>query len=90
MSVKFSLGAVTATPAALTVMGRLGIDGTDLLKRHVQGDWGDIPREDRELNDWSVDHANRIHSFYYEGDDRLYVITEADRSVTTILTPGDY
>lgn len=96
MSGKFQLGQILSTPAAISVMDRL--DPQDdhsrvaarLLARHHSGDWGDVDQEDWASNDRALEEGSRLFSAYGEGDDKLYVITEADRSVTTILTPGDY
>lgn len=68
-----------------------------VLARHANGDWGDVDAEDRAMNDAAVAEGERIVSSYtlpdeFEGcpSDRLWVITERDRSVTTILWPSDY
>lgn len=71
---------------------------TGSLRRHVVGDWGDVDSEDRATNERSVDRGGRLMSVYpipdeLRGDapdDRLWIITEHDRSVTTILFPSDY
>lgn len=60
------------------------------LMRHRQGDWGDVPPEDARLNDDALKNGDRILSAYYSGKTRFWVITESDRSVTTILLPEDY
>jgi hypothetical protein len=95
----FPLGRLLATPGALTVMERLGIDGADLIGRHVTGDWGDIDPGDRGLNEEAVRDGSRIFSVYDTQagttDDRLWVITEAAdgegrRAATTILRPDEY
>jgi hypothetical protein len=73
-------------------MERKGIDPDELLHRHVTGDWGDICEEDADENNYAVEYGLRILSAYGARDDpdRLWVITEADRSVTTILRPDEY
>ena len=71
-------------------MARLGIDPIDLLSRHQTGDWGDMRPEDQGLNDQALRTGDRIFSVYGPDNDRLWVITEADRSATTILRPEDY
>jgi hypothetical protein len=87
----FPLGQLVATPGAIEVMERLGIIPLALLSRHVSGDWGDIDSEDKGLNEQALETGERIFSVYGpEVDDRLWVITEADRSATTILRPEDY
>ncbi|WP_037409817.1 hypothetical protein [Candidatus Solirubrobacter pratensis] len=93
----FPLGQTVMTPGAQEIMERLDPDGnvqryaSGLLDRHVSGDWGDVDEQDRGTNENALKHDGRLMSVY--GTDfatKLYVITEADRSVTTILTPRDY
>lgn len=63
----------------------------DLLSRHVRGDWGDLPKEDREENNLSLAKGFRLLSSYRTtADEKIWVITEADRSVTTLLLPEEY
>ena len=61
-----------------------------LLARHHQGDWGDVCEEDRESNEEALLMHLRILSSYNFSKDKIWIITEADRSVTTILLPSDY
>ena len=86
------IGLITATPGAIETMRRTDVDPWELLSRHQSGDWGDVDQEDRAANNWSVDRGLRLLSAYGTEDnpDRLWVITEADRSVTTILRPNEY
>jgi hypothetical protein len=86
----FQLGAVVMMPGARDPMKQLGLDPMHYLSRHVAGDWGDLSEEDRKENDYSVNKRLRILSAYGTGDSKLWVITEADRSVTTILRPDEY
>ena len=60
------------------------------LHRHANGDWGALCPEDTLANDMALRHGGRLFSAYGEGKTRFWVITEADRSVTTVLTPQDY
>ncbi len=61
------------------------------LKRHLSGDWGDVCREDAQENEWSLAHGERLLSSYiYTKQVKVWIITEADRSVTTILFPDEY
>jgi hypothetical protein len=63
----------------------------ELLRRHQSGDWGELCEADKRENELSVEHGFRILSAYRTARDvRLWVITEADRSVTTILLPEEY
>lgn len=86
------LGNVVATPGALALLGNAGIAPTQLLNRHLFGDWGVVDAEDWKLNDASVrpESQARVLSVYTVGDQQIWVITEADRSVTTILLPEEY
>ena len=87
----FSLGQVVATPGALDLLDRTATNALDLLIRHQTGDWGSVPPEDAEENLQSISSGCRILSSYYLNDsERLWIITEADRSVTTLLLPDDY
>lgn len=89
---RFPLGRVVATPGAIDTMERRGVGPLDLLVRHATGDWGDVPAEDARENELSVREGFRILSAYGQRSDpdRLWVITEADRSCTTILRPDEY
>ena len=60
------------------------------LKRHARGDWGDLCPEDRKENELSLKEGFRLLSVYGTGERRFWIITEADRSVTTVLLPEDY
>ena len=63
---------------------------TDSLARHCNGDWGDLSAEDKKENDFSLDKHLRLFSVYKLGKVSIWVITEADRSTTTILFPSEY
>jgi len=60
------------------------------LKRHVKGDWGDLPKEDKKENEFSLHRYLRLLSAYKNGDTKIWIITEADRSATTVLFPEEY
>lgn len=88
---RFPLGRVLATPGALDLLDRTATNASDLLVRHQSGDWGDVPREDAAENEFSVTHGLRILSSYgVSSTERLWIITEADRSATTLLLPEEY
>ncbi len=90
---KFALGRTVATPAALERLEEAGVDPASLLDRHIQGDWGDVSYTDRRLNDKALKIGARLMSVYPVGDvgsPKVWIITEADRSITTILRPEDY
>jgi hypothetical protein len=87
---KFQLGQVVGTPAALAYLSLHGIDPRTLVQRHQTGDFGDLDAGDVQENLVSINAGNRILSAYEIGATRLFVITEADRSSTTILLPSEY
>jgi hypothetical protein len=60
------------------------------LKRHAKGDWGELSTEDKKENDFSLDKHLRLLSSYQHKDIKIWIITEADRSVTTVLFPSEY
>ena len=90
MKALFQLGAVVMTQGAKRLMEELELDPAHYLARHVTGDWGDLSADDKKENDYSVTRSLRIFSAYGTGDSKLWIITEADRSVTTILRPDEY
>ncbi len=85
-----TLGQVVATPAALAALTTAGVSAASLLERHGRGDWGEVGREDWRANDWSVVNGERLLSSYMVGDERVWIITERDRSATTLLKPEEY
>ncbi len=84
------LGRVFATPGALRTLEEAGEDPFRLLARHATGDWGELDAHDRRENEWSLRSGWRVLSSYPVGDSKVWVITEADRSVTTVLLPEEY
>ena len=84
------LGKVVATPGALKLLLQAGEDPFDYLARHATGDWGNLGAFDRRQNEIALRIGERIFSSYETTAGRCWVITEADRSVTTILLPEDY
>ena len=87
----FPLGLTVATPPALDLLARRGQTAGELLARHAAGDWGDVGEEDRRSNGDAVTSGLRLLSVYdLGGGDRVWVITEADRSSTCVLTPDCY
>ena len=88
---KFLLGRIVATPGALAALSQANQDPVELFSRHQQGDWGELSAEDRKENEFSVLNNLRILSAYtLTTGVKVWVITEADRSVTTILLPSEY
>lgn len=92
MTPRFPLGRVLATPGALEVLEEAGVDACALLRRHQAGDWGEVPACDARENAKSVRNGWRVLSAYpVDGNGlRVWVLTEADRSATTILLPVEY
>lgn len=87
----FSLGQVVATPGALDALARSEEYPEPFLYRHVSGDFGTMPEEDVEQNNWSITHGERIMSAYdLRSGETIWIITERDRSVTTLLLPSEY
>ena len=84
------LGKVVATPGALQLLHEFGEDPFGYLARHASGDWGELDVHDRRENQLSIKHGWRVLSSYPVGDRKVWVITEADRSVTTLLLPEEY
>ena len=92
------LGQTVATPPALRRLAWFEVTPAQLLDRHVTGDWGELCAEDVKENERSLHGGFRLLSSYPVcdcvdencGEHRVWVITEADRSATTILLPEDY
>jgi hypothetical protein len=86
------LGQVEATHGALDLLDRVGTNASILLSRHQCGDWGDISTVDAEENLFALRPGNRLLSAYRLGvnNERLWIITEHDRGITTLLLPGEY
>ena len=92
MAARFALGRVVATPGALEILEETGADALALLRRHARGDWGEVPPEDARENERSVRNGWRVLSSYPVGEagERVWIITEADRSSTCLLLPEEY
>ena len=87
----FRLGQIVATPGALDALEHNLQTPFEFLQRHLIHDWGYLSEEDKRENDESVLHGFRILSAYRLKDStRIWIITEADRSSTTILLPSEY
>src|SRR5687767_410898 len=88
---KFPLGQVVATPGAITALDGGGQNAHELLERHQSGDFGDVCREDWQANEQAVANGERILSSYsLHTGEKVWIITEADRSATTFLLPDEY
>jgi len=87
----FSLGQIVATPGALAALEKAGQQPQEFLSRHICGQWGDLCEEDRRENQFSLERGFRLLSAYRtHAGDKLWIITESDRSVTTLLLPEEY
>ena len=86
---QFQSGQIVITPTALNTLNQTDVNTA--LVRHLRGDWGDVDEEDRRTNDQSLKHGARLLSVYHAANGtKFWIITEADRSATTILLPDDY
>ena len=95
--IKFKLGQTVATPGALAALEKSNQSALPFLLRHQTGDWGEVCEDDKKLNDEAISHEGdpdqqqRVLSCYRTSkNERIWVITEHDRSVTTILLPDEY
>ena len=87
----FPLGQTVATPGALAALERVGVVAEALLDRHVRGDWGELGEDDQRTNVQALTSGERLLSAYVLPDaTRVWIITEGDRSATTLLLPSDY
>jgi hypothetical protein len=87
----FSLGRLVATPGALQALQESRELPFSYVQRHVTGDWGVVDEEDSRANDLAVSLYERVLSAYrLKNDAKIWIITEADRSATTILLPAEY
>ena len=94
--IRFELGQVVSTPAALEALQRNKINGIEFLHRHVSGDWGIVCEEDKLANDIALKTGARLMSAYFLPDEtKLWLITDAEdgngnRQATTLLLPEEY
>lgn len=87
----FGLGRVVTTPGAFFVLGMRGRSPEEFIQRHVTGDWGDLDEHDAQMNERALQEGWRIFSRYeLGGGTQIYVITEWNRSATTILLADEY
>jgi hypothetical protein len=87
----FPFGHVVATPGAVALLEQSNRSHLEFLSRHLRGDWGNLCQDDKAENELGLKYGYRLMSSYPITDtERLWVITEADRSVTTLLLPEEY
>ena len=85
---KFPLGQIVITTNANAQLTSRAVN--ESLGRHASGDWGEVCKDDAALNNEALKQGDRVLSVYRSGETKFWIITEADRSVTTILMPEDY
>ena len=89
--IRFLLGRVVATPGALSALEKAEQLPAEFLDRHVNGDWGEVPDADKRENELAVEQGLRILSAYTtSAGDKLWILTEADRSATILMLPEEY
>ena len=89
LSGKFPLGRTVTTPGTLAVIPNDELQAA--LRRHHSGDWGELDEHDRQENERALREGSRLFSVYRtEASVKFYIITEHDRSVTTVLLPEEY
>lgn len=88
---RLPLGRLLATPGALEVLETSGVTIFSLVNRHARHDWGDLCDDDRRQNNMAATSGQRVLSSYLLPNKRtVWIITEWDRSATTVLLPDDY
>jgi hypothetical protein len=91
MTPLFVIGTTVATPGAMAVLEAHGIAPIKLIERHVSGDWSEMQADDQTSNHEAIKNGCRVFSSYTLADEvKIWIITEADRSSTTILLPEEY
>jgi len=87
----FPAGQIVATPGALALLEQVNKSPLEFLSRHLRGDWGELCQDDKAENELSLKCGFRLMSSYQITEtEKLWVITEGDRSVTTLLLPAEY
>jgi hypothetical protein len=86
----FDTGFICVSPGVLVHLVSHGITAESQLRRHVRGDWGIVPSDDAMVNWLAVQHGERVMSIYEIAGKQVWIITERDRSVTTLLFPEEY
>jgi hypothetical protein len=90
MSAQLELGKLVATPGALALLAADNVDAALLLARHRAGDWGELDAHDKAANDRALIEGDRILSSYRTRNGKVWIVTEWDRCLTTILLPEEY
>ena len=94
---KFRLGQIVATPGALEALKEANQAPDEFLKKHMYGSWGDLCEEGKKANDQAVAHEGNmdeqqrvLSSYQTKKGVKIWIITEWDRSATTLLLPSEY
>lgn len=89
---KFELGTIVATQGFLRMLALNDAvnAAVEMIERHRVGDWGSVDEDDAKVNEDALRHGGNIMSVYTVGGQKVWVITEADRSATTLLLPEEY
>ena len=90
---KLDLGTIVSTSGVQAMMERdilFRVGVQQALANHTNGNWGDLSEHDKKVNDDALKTGEQILSAYNLGNERIWIITECDRSVTTILLPEEY
>lgn len=88
---RFPPGQIVATPGALAALAEAEQTPLEFLRRHLAGEWGEVCAEDAAENELALQAGLRLLSAYRTSQGvKLWIITEADRSVTTLLLPDEY
>ena len=91
LNAKFPVGQVVTTQGALEALRQSEQSPLEFLQRHASGDWGEMDEGDRQENEYALHKPLRLFSAYHTNlGEKLWVITEADRSATTFLLPAEY
>lgn len=86
---RFNPGRLMITRNAKDVLPQMEVDIA--INRHLKGDWGDVCQSDWQLNEDALKQGDRLLSVYHTQDgEKFWIITESDRSATTVLLPSDY
>ena len=86
----FQYGRLVSTPGAIAFCEQNKINLISLVRRHLQGDWGDLCDDDKKANEQALIDGTRLLSSYEFPEGNVWVITEADRSSTCVLLPSEY
>ena len=88
----FELGQITMTPSAISIIASFKVAIGELLDRHERGDYGEVTEIDWRENTLALlpESVERVMSVYSVGNQKLWVITDPDRKVTTLLTEADF